>query len=136
QGNWDGKQILPSQWIEEATTLKILQDPKAPKEKTAASDWLQGYGYQMWRSRHNSYRADGAFGQYILVLPEEDAVVVITSETRDMQGELNLVWEHILPAFENNTLRKTESLEESVSELSIAPLEGQANPGWEAVVSG
>jgi CubicO group peptidase (beta-lactamase class C family) len=68
KGKWNGKQILPESWIEEASTLKILQEPDASPEKMASNDWIQGYAYQMWRSRHNSYRADGAFGQYILIL--------------------------------------------------------------------
>ncbi|MCW6004179.1 hypothetical protein K1W54_06235 [Micromonospora sp. CPCC 205371] len=45
-------------------------------------DLRHGYGYQFWRSRHG-YRADGAFGQFCLVLPEHDAVVAITSGTPD-----------------------------------------------------
>lgn len=62
------------------------------------SDWLQGYGYQLWRCRHNAYRADGANGQYILVLPEKDAVIAVTANIGDMQAELNLIWKHLLPA--------------------------------------
>ena len=64
----------------------------------ATSDWLQGYGYQMWRCRHNAFRADGAYGQYILVLPEQDAVIAVTAHLGDMQEELNLIWDNILPA--------------------------------------
>lgn len=63
---------------------------------------MQGYCYQFWRSRNNSYRGDGAFGQYALVLPEEDAVIAITSETANMQDELNLVWKYLLPAMQVN----------------------------------
>ena len=99
KGMWQGKQILPAAWVEEASTMKIMQDPLAPQSRKDSSDWLQGYGYQMWRSRHNSYRGDGAFGQYILVLPEQDAVIITTSETADLQGALNLIWKHLLPAF-------------------------------------
>ena len=43
------------------------------------------------------FRADGARGQYIIVVPDKNAVVAITSDVGDLQGELNLVWEHILP---------------------------------------
>ena len=64
----------------------------------ATSDWLQGYGYQMWRCRHNAFRADGAYGQYIIVIPEKDAVVVTTAKIGDMQEEINLIWDNILPA--------------------------------------
>lgn len=103
-GVWNGKQILPKAWIEEAAAMKIMQNPKATQAQKDSSDWLQGYGYQMWRSRNNSYRGDGAFGQYILVLPEKDAVIIITSETDNMQTELNLVWKHLLPAFQDKKL--------------------------------
>ncbi len=104
KGNWNGKQLLPKEWVEEATTIKILQSPEAAQSKRDSSDWLQGYCYQFWRSRHNSFRGDGAFGQYILVLPEQDAVIAITAETPDMQGEINLVWNYLLAAIKKDRL--------------------------------
>ena len=103
KGKWNGKQILPAVWVEEATTIKIEQTPDFPQIRKDSSDWRQGYCYQFWRSRHNTYRGDGAFGQYILVWPEQDAVIAITAETGDMQGEINLVWDHLFPAFQNNS---------------------------------
>ncbi len=106
KGNWKGKQILPTAWVEEATSMKIMQNPDATQAKRDSSDWLQGYCYQMWRSRNNSYRGDGANGQYILVLPEHDAVIAVTCETQDMQGEFNLIWKHLLPAFKPQKLPK------------------------------
>ena len=104
KGMWQGKQILPAAWVEEASTMKIMQNPSATDEQLKSSDWLQGYCYQMWRSRHNSYRGDGANGQFILVLPEQDAVIITTAEAPDMQGEINLIWEHLLPAFQPKKL--------------------------------
>jgi CubicO group peptidase (beta-lactamase class C family)/predicted glycoside hydrolase/deacetylase ChbG (UPF0249 family) len=103
KGNWNGEQLLPAAWFDEATTSKIESLPAGTKKedlkiKPKDSDWLQGYGYQMWRSRHNSYRADGAYGQYILVLPEKNAVIVATAQVSDMQAELNLIWKYLLPA--------------------------------------
>jgi hypothetical protein len=103
-GNWNGKQILPQSWVNEATTVKIMQDPNAPQSKKDSSDWLQGYCYQMWRCRHNGVRADGAFGQFIIMLPDEDAVIAIQAETPDMQEEINLVWQYLLPAMHAGTL--------------------------------
>ena len=52
-------------------------------------DWRQGYGFQLWMSRHG-YRGDGAFGQYMVVLPEHDAVVAMFSCTEHMQVVLDL----------------------------------------------
>ncbi|MDR1407957.1 MAG: ChbG/HpnK family deacetylase [Tannerella sp.] len=103
KGNWNGEQLLPAAWFDEATTSKIESLPAGTKKenlkvKPKDSDWLQGYGYQMWRSRHNSYRADGAYGQYILILPEKNAVIAATAQVDDMQAELNLIWKYLLPA--------------------------------------
>jgi CubicO group peptidase (beta-lactamase class C family) len=100
KGKWKDQQVLPEAWVEEATSFKIDNAPYTAQSKKDSSDWMQGYCYQFWRSRHNSYRGDGAFGQYALVLPEQDAVIAITSETRDMQGELDLVWKYLLPAMQ------------------------------------
>ena len=96
KGKWNGKQILPASWVEEASTMKIMQDPNATQSKKDSSDWLQGYCYQMWRCRNNGYRADGANGQFIIILPEKDAVIAITAEAPDMQGEINLIWKYLL----------------------------------------
>jgi CubicO group peptidase (beta-lactamase class C family) len=103
KGRWNGDRLLPERWFDEATASHIESLPAGTKKedlkmKPEDSDWLQGYGYQMWRSRHNSFRADGANGQYILVLPEKNAVIAITADIKDMQAELNLVWKHLLPA--------------------------------------
>jgi CubicO group peptidase (beta-lactamase class C family) len=98
KGQWNGKQILPAAWIAEATSFHIQQPTKKgstrPKEE---DDWQQGYGYQFWRCQHGAFRGDGAFGQFTIVLPEQDAVIIMTSETKDMQGSLDLVWKHLLP---------------------------------------
>ena len=104
KGKWNGKQILPESWIEEASTMKIMQDPSASQSKKDSSDWLQGYCYQMWRCRHNAYRGDGAFGQFMIVMPDQDAVLAITAETANMQDEINLVWDYLLPAFKEGKL--------------------------------
>jgi CubicO group peptidase (beta-lactamase class C family) len=138
KGVWQDKQILPTAWIEEATTIKIEQDPDAPQAKKDASDWLQGYCYQMWRSRHNSYRADGAFGQFIIIMPVQDVVVAITCETSDMQSELNLVWEYILPSIRSETLPADPDilhrLKEKLASLAL-PLAASRTSPLEAIVS-
>ena len=90
KGVWNGKQLIPAAWVEQATSLQT-SNGSSPR-----SDWDQGYGYQFWRSRHG-YRGDGAFGQYMLILPQYDAVVAITSGVRDMQAVMNLVWDKLLP---------------------------------------
>lgn len=106
KGKFNGRQVIPDGWIEAASTAQVpcvpagMNSDEADKLKKAAktSDWLQGYGYQMWRCRHNAFRADGAKGQYIIMVPEKNAVIVTTADIEDMQEEINLIWKHILPA--------------------------------------
>jgi hypothetical protein len=82
---------VPEQWVVEATREQV-DNPREPNP-----DWRQGYGFQFWMARHG-YRGDGAFGQFCLVLPEQDAVVAMTSATEDMQAVLDCVWAELLPA--------------------------------------
>ena len=128
KGMWNGNQVVPASWIEEATTAKIIQHPALAQSSKDSSDWEQGYGYQIWRCRHNGYRADGAFGQYIIVLPEQDAVVAIQSETANMQNELNLVWDYLLPAMKKNKLPEDQqaqiALKVKLNSLAIQPEAG------------
>ena len=114
KGTWNGKQILPAAWVEEASTMKIMQDPDAPQAKKDSSDWLQGYCYQMWRSRYNSYRGDGAYGQYILVLPEKDAVIIITSETSNMQKETQPGVEISVTGFSGGQIKSQPESEQAI----------------------
>lgn len=98
KGKWEGKQLLPATWVE-AATARQTSNGSSP-----TSDWDQGYGYQFWRCRHGAYRGDGAFGQYCLVMPEQDAVIAITSGLGDMQAVLNLIWDRLLPAMQPKKL--------------------------------
>lgn len=101
QGKWNGRQLLTAQWVEAATSKQVEND-QAPSGKNP--DWRQGYGFQFWRCQNNAFRGDGRDGQICLVLPEHDAVVAITAQTGNMQGQLNLVWEKLLPAFQTKAL--------------------------------
>jgi CubicO group peptidase (beta-lactamase class C family) len=98
KGRWGDKQLVSRAWIEDATARQTSNGSN-PK-----SDWDQGYGYQFWRCRHGAYRGDGAFGQYCVVLPEQDAVIAMTGGLRDMQAVLNLVWDKLLPGMKPDAL--------------------------------
>ena len=101
-GKWKGKQLIPEQWVKEATSFKIESgDPsnKMPKDK---NDWAQGYCYQMWRGRNNSVRLDGLAGQFVILIPDKDAIVVLTSNARNTQEEMNLVHNYLIPAIKSD----------------------------------
>lgn len=114
RGTWNGRTLLPAEWVEEATTFKIQQPGQDLEKLKRESDWHQGYCYQFWRCRHNGFRGDGAFGQFDIVLPEEQTVIAITSESPNMQGELDLVWQYLLPAIESSALAPNKSAAESL----------------------
>lgn len=105
KGQWEGRQLLPAAWVAEATRKQI--DNRKPND--TSSDWAQGYGYQFWMCRHGFYRGDGAFGQFCIVMPQYDAVVAITSGTKDMAGVMTLVWDKIVPAFHDGALPPDEA---------------------------
>jgi CubicO group peptidase (beta-lactamase class C family) len=90
-GVWEGRRILPEGWVAAASSRQIANPQREEP------DWRQGYGFQLWMSRHG-YRGDGAFGQYMVVLPECDAVVAMFSCADPMQAVLDAMWEHLLPA--------------------------------------
>ena len=90
RGQWDGVQLIPEQWVAESTS-KQIDNPGEPNP-----DWRQGYGFQFWMARHG-YRGDGAFGQFCVILPEHETVIVTTAYTLDMQAVLDAMWTHLLP---------------------------------------
>jgi CubicO group peptidase (beta-lactamase class C family) len=101
-GKWNNKQLIPETWVKEATSFKIESgDPsnKMPKDK---NDWAQGYCYQMWRGRNNSVRLDGMAGQFVILFPDKDAIVVLTANARNTQQELNLVHNYLVPAIKSS----------------------------------
>ncbi|MFE7903177.1 serine hydrolase domain-containing protein [Streptomyces sp. NPDC057424] len=140
-GLWEGQRLLPKGWAARAS------HPRTPTAGAMGGDarrqdWDQGYGYQFWTSRYG-YRGDGAYGQFCLVLPEHDAVIAATAATEGMQEYLNLVWEHLLPAFGPEPLTGREAAEaelrERLGRLALPPAPGRPGPperdrGWAATV--
>lgn len=130
-GAWKGRVLIPPAWVKEATTFKIQQGSPDMERAKRESDWHQGYCYQFWRCRHNAFRGDGAFGQFMVVMPEQDAAVAITCETSDMQGELNLVWEHLLPAMKEGALPANHEahmqLRRELASLALEPTKASPN---------
>ncbi|MDR0722948.1 MAG: serine hydrolase [Treponema sp.] len=96
RGNWNGAQLVAAQWIDGATRTQI--PTRNPQFKDSlAPDYDLGYGYQFWICRHGAYRCDGKDGQFVVVLPRQEAVIAITAHETRMKPILYLLWEHILP---------------------------------------
>lgn len=133
-GIWNGKRILPEGWVETATKSHVSNgdDPN--------SDWAQGYGFQFWRCRHNAYRGDGAYGQFCVIMPDQDAVIAITSGLNDLQGVLNQIWKHLLPAMGPAALPENAEAETDflniLEGLTLAQPEGDPESAIAPEISG
>lgn len=123
KGSWNGRQLISREWIEQATTKQVPNDQESHAK--IGIDWQQGYCFQFWRCTHNAYRGDGAAGQLIVVMPDQDMVIAITAATGNMQGEMNAIWEHLLPAAQAKALpedaQSLEKLKRATAGLVIRP---------------
>ncbi len=135
KGQWQGKTLIPAEWVETATAWQVANAGTNPNP-----DWQQGYGFQFWRCQHGAYRGDGAFGQYCVVLPEQDAVLAITSGLDNMQAVLTLVWEHLLPGMQPAALAEDPAaqaqLAAGLAELARPAPRGAASSPLAAQIAG
>lgn len=138
KGMWNGKRLIQESWINDATKAEVQS--KGGKGDASVNDWIQGYGYQFWRCRNDAYRGDGAYGQYCIVLPKEDAVIAMTSETANMQAVLDAAWNHILPALRGTNLAsgKTQqsALTKKLTALTLLPASSQPSTTVASQISG
>ncbi|MBQ4109966.1 MAG: serine hydrolase [Clostridia bacterium] len=102
KGVWNGKRLLSEEWIKEATTGYL------PGDESRVPNWKSGYAYQIWINEKGGYRADGAFGQYCIVVPEKDIVITILVGHANVERELELCFEYMDKFFENPDNDTTE----------------------------
>jgi CubicO group peptidase (beta-lactamase class C family) len=123
-GEWNGSQLLSREWVVEATSKHI-----ETADQQQNPDWRQGYGFQFWMSRHG-YRGDGAFGQFCVVLPEQDVVVATTASTLDMQAVLDAMWTHLLPAMDaaSADVHTEEKLADRLRSLALQAYQTESAP--------
>ena len=125
QGQWEGTQLISKEWVAEATSAQVSN------AQNTQPDWQQGYGFQFWVSRHG-YRGDGAFGQFCVVLPEQDAVIVTTAYTFEMQAMLEAMWTHLLPGLgvvPPGADSAHDKLSARMADLSLPACDGAPAPG-------
>ena len=80
KGEWNGKQWVDRQYMEEATSKQI-------DINTAHSGYVKdGYGYQFWMVREGGFACCGMGGQFALMMPKEDVVLVTTADTQGIDN--------------------------------------------------
>lgn len=134
RGEWNGKRLVPAEWVDLATSRQVSNG------SNPESDWDQGYGFQFWRCIPGFYRADGAFGQYVIVIPEHDTVIAINSGTRDMGGIMKMLWAKFLPELRAGALPENPSahaaLRQRLASLSLPVTAGAATSPLAATIAG
>lgn len=115
----DGVRLLPTEWVEQHARAHVL-----PIDARLRPDWSAGYGWQFWRNARGGYRGDGAFGQFGIVLPEHDLVVVLTGETSRMDAVLDQVWGHLVPALGRPATADQDAVAATLAGLHLAPIWG------------
>lgn len=93
-GVWNGKQLLPAEFIRSAKQMH-----SDPYGKQTALEEMQGYGYQIWLTQNNGYVFFGMGGQLALYVPDKDIFMVTTADAQGRQGGVQLIydafWEEI-----------------------------------------
>ncbi len=105
KGKWEGKQVVPEDWIRESFKKHVDFGNQGQD--------VIGYGYLWWIQRPDPqgngqeyiYAARGAKGQYIFIVPEHDMVVAVNADTKSGQQQRDIVdilYNQILPAVEKD----------------------------------
>ena len=125
KGKWNGEQIIPESWIDDATSKHVAngEDPN--------SDWAQGYGYQFWRCRYNVFRGDGMYSQFCVVMPDQDMTIAVNSDCNNYQGILNVLFDNLIPAAQDAPLPENPDALAKLREVekSLQPKEGESGSG-------
>ncbi len=119
-GQWQGRQLLPADYLAEATVKH------ADNSMNENPDWKLGYGYHFWISQHG-YRGDGASGQLAVILEERDLCIAVTSCLGNMQELLNVFWDELIPHLHDEPLPENpedyQKLQKYAAKWNILPQE-------------
>ena len=106
-GKWNGRQLLPAEWVDTMTSKLVESSPRQAFIKLSdpavlndpENDHSQGYGYYVWQGKHGTYRMEGISGNLAFVNPEKETVLVVTSHTNMDQKYIDLIWKHFAHLF-------------------------------------
>ena len=119
----DGKQLLPADYVREATANQIDNAIDADNV-----EYMEGYGYQIWMSDDDGdYQFNGAFGQYVLVFPKQETVIAMYSGSSNLfvNGGLSGMVRELLTSFADEPLAADNeayaSLKSTLNSLEYSP---------------
>ena len=119
KGVWNGERLLSEEWVNEATSKQISNGDDS-------NNSTRGYGYQFWRCENNSYRGDGMYAQLCIVMPDQNSVVAITSDSNQAGEEMNIIFHTLAPNMKDAPLPENPDAVAKLRELekSLQPKEG------------
>lgn len=120
-GVWNGEQLISKKWIAQMNTRQ-------------ANGGDYGYGFQTWMCAWpGTVRADGALGQYVIVVPDKDVVIVLTEASfTNGKPQRGLIWNKFLPSLSDKPLEPSKDYELLVQKQKSYQLpvaEGKWNNG-------
>ena len=141
KGKWEDQQIVPIHWVEESITAHafpkkyryVYNEGGKVDYVRSGGNWIitnlvrpfaDGYGYQWWLDKSGVYAALGVGGQYIMVVPQENLVVVVTSKLSgaDVFIPARLLKKFILPAIvSRESIAPNETAQRALTALSESP---------------
>lgn len=128
RGVWNGERLLPEEWFDMACSYQI--DNTSTQSNP---DWVKGYGFQFWQCvPEGAFRADGAYGQYGIVVPDKDLVFIFQSASSTMQDTLTVTWDYLLKYIGDEPLPEDEgaysALKYKLDNLEISHPIAKKNP--------
>lgn len=124
-GTWNGRRLVPRDYVEQATSRQVGVAEPAGAVRSSA----RGYGYQLWMSHHGFY-GDGAFSQQCLVYSSLDLVVAITSANVATSEIPDGVWESLHSGVDRpDSAEEDAKLADRLRHLSLPVVAGSADPG-------
>ena len=116
KGRYAGEQVIPEWYVEEATKKQVRNDVNEDR------DCVCGYGYFFWRNAFkNSYRADGMFSQFGIVLEDYDAVLVFNCSEVFEQKTRDAIFRHVPHMFiKPKRFKPSDAYEKE--ELQLSPI--------------
>lgn len=124
EGRWEGKQLVPAEWIREMC-------------KKHRETGREVYGYHIWHcgGHDGAVRADGALGQYVISVLDKDMVVVMTEATLgNGRDQRRLIWDVLLPEMKDEPLpankKDYQKLLKKQEGYKLAEVKGKASSAF------
>ena len=137
-GKWNGKQLLPEDYMREATSVQIDNGAYHTMR-----DEDEGYGYQFWKIR-DGFAMHGMGGQYALCIPEKKIVLITNGydnlSRRSLCEIFCAFYREILPELKDGPIEPDLQAKKALSALTeslTVPLPaGETSSPMEKIVSG